>query len=108
MGTRQRLKGEIMNTEAQTTYGMLVRSEEKGRGIMETILYGLLCLSVVFSILQFVHEQNQMPARLTGVSVERSPAWQSDNQEGLDESITNRSAGVGPFWPWFLAGLGTV
>lgn len=50
-----------MNNEVQTTYGLLVRSEEKARGIMETVLYLLLGLSVLLSIAQFVHEQNQLP-----------------------------------------------
>jgi hypothetical protein len=37
-----------------TTYTLLVRSEEKGRSIMETAVYALLGLSAILSILQFV------------------------------------------------------
>ena len=62
--TQQRLGSEIMNNEAQSTYRLLVRSEEKGRTIMETIIYAVLTLSVVVSILQFAREQNQLPAAL--------------------------------------------
>ena len=59
MGTRRRL--EIMNNEAQSTYGLLVRSEEKGRGIMETVVYALFGLSAIISIWQFVEQPNRLP-----------------------------------------------
>jgi len=48
-----------------TTYALLVQSEEKGRGILETAVYALLGLSVVLSILQFVQQPNRLPTRLT-------------------------------------------
>jgi len=50
-----------MNNEAQSTYGLLVRSEEKGRGIMETVVYALLGLSAIISIWQFVELPNRLP-----------------------------------------------
>jgi len=59
MRTRRRLK--IMNNEAQSTYGLLVRSEEKGRGIMETVVYALFGLSAIVSIWQFAQLANQLP-----------------------------------------------
>jgi len=59
MGTRRRL--EIMNNEAQSTYGLLVRSEEKGRSIMETVVYALLGLSAIISIWQFARQTNHLP-----------------------------------------------
>ena len=61
--TRRRLDYEIMNNQPETSYTLLVRSEEKekGRSIMETIIYALLGLSVVISIFQFAHEQDQLP-----------------------------------------------
>jgi hypothetical protein len=52
-----------MNNE--TTYAMLVQSEEKGRSIMETAVYALLGLSAILSILQFVQQPEQLPATLT-------------------------------------------
>jgi hypothetical protein len=48
-----------------TTYALLVQSEDKGRGIMETVVYALLSLSVILSILQFVQQPNRLPATLT-------------------------------------------
>jgi len=48
-----------------TTYTLLVRSEEKGRSIMETAVYVLLSLSAILSILQFVQQPERMPTTLT-------------------------------------------
>jgi hypothetical protein len=48
-----------------TTYALLVRSEEKGRGIMETAVYALLGLSAILSILQFAQQSDRLPATLT-------------------------------------------
>jgi len=53
MRTRWRLKDKSMNNEAQSTYGLLVQSEEKGRSIMETVVYALVGLSAIVSIWQF-------------------------------------------------------
>ena len=38
-----------------STYALLVRSEEKERGLFETIIYSLLVLSAVIGIWQFAH-----------------------------------------------------
>jgi hypothetical protein len=48
-----------------TTYALLVQSEEKGRNIMETAVYALLGLSAILSILQFVQQPDRMPTTLT-------------------------------------------
>ena len=48
-----------------TTYAMLVQSEEKGRSIMETAVYALLGLSAILSILQFVQQPERVPATLS-------------------------------------------
>ena len=48
-----------------TTYALLVQSEEKGRSIMETAVYALLGLSAILSILQFVQQPNRLPTTLT-------------------------------------------
>jgi hypothetical protein len=50
--TPRRLK--IMNNEAKSIYRLLVRSEEKGRGAMETVVYAMCILSAVAAIWQFV------------------------------------------------------
>ena len=48
-----------------TTYALLVRSEEKGRSIMETAVYALLGLSAILSILQFIQQPERLPTTLT-------------------------------------------
>src|SRR5881296_3047329 len=58
-GTPRRLK--IMNNEAQSIYGLLVHSEEKGRGIMETAVYATCILSVVAAICQFIAQPTPTP-----------------------------------------------
>jgi hypothetical protein len=58
--TPQRL--EIMNNEAQkSTYSLLVNSEEKGRGILEAVVYASCVLSVAAAILQFVNQPTPDP-----------------------------------------------
>ena len=42
-----------VNEAEESTYSLLVRSEEKKRAIFETIVYGLIVLSAVTAILQF-------------------------------------------------------
>ena len=44
---------EHMETRKNTSYSLLIRSEETGLGIVETTVYALLALSVMVSILQF-------------------------------------------------------
>jgi hypothetical protein len=43
----------IMNNQFESAYAMLVRSEEKGRGILEVLVYTVFAFSVVLSICQF-------------------------------------------------------
>ena len=50
-----------MNNERESTYRLLVRSEEKSRGIVETMVYALLALSVIVSIWQFARQSNALP-----------------------------------------------
>lgn len=42
-----------MNNKFESTYTMLVRSEEKGRGILEILVYAFFAFGVVLSICQF-------------------------------------------------------
>jgi ribosomal protein S1 len=44
------------NNVEESTYALLVRSEEKKRGLFETIVYGLVILSAVAAILQFADQ----------------------------------------------------
>ena len=59
-----------------TTYALLVQSEEKGRNIMETAVYALLGLSAILSILQFVQQPDRLPATLTTQAYEISDTSQ--------------------------------
>ena len=44
------------NNVEESTYGMLVRSEDKKRALLETIIYGLLILSTLAAILHFADQ----------------------------------------------------
>jgi hypothetical protein len=59
-----------------TTYALLVRSEEKGRSIMETAVYALLGLSAILSILQFVQQPERMPTTVATQAYETSDTSQ--------------------------------
>lgn len=50
--------------ENESTYALIVRSEseEKGRGILETVLYAFFILSAIFAIVQFAHQPVNVPA----------------------------------------------
>jgi hypothetical protein len=50
--------------EFESTYAMLVRSEEKERSASETVIYGLLVLSAVASILQLALHPVIVPTNL--------------------------------------------
>jgi hypothetical protein len=66
---KERIQSHMNN---DTTYALLVHSEEKGRGIMETAIYALLGLSAILSILQFVQQPDRLPATLTTQAYEVS------------------------------------
>ena len=56
----------------ESTYALLVRSEEKERSLFETIAYSLLILSAVAAIWQFVHQPFNlatMPRTVTSAQV---------------------------------------
>jgi hypothetical protein len=61
MRTWRRLDKGIMNKEHQSSYALLVRSEEKGRSIMETVVYALFGLSAIISIWQFGMQPSPLP-----------------------------------------------
>ena len=44
-----------LNQNRKSTYALLTQSEEKERGLFETIVYSLLVLSAVVGIWQFAH-----------------------------------------------------
>jgi hypothetical protein len=46
----------------ESTYALLIRSEEKSRGFFEAVAYLILILSAVFSISQFAQHPVRVPA----------------------------------------------
>jgi hypothetical protein len=51
-----------MNTTHESTYALLVRSEEKSRSVLEVVLYAFFIFSAVFSIWQFAQQPVMVPA----------------------------------------------
>ena len=45
---------------SQTTYTLLVRSEEKNRDLLETAVYALCILSAIVAIWQFVDQSSRL------------------------------------------------
>jgi len=58
---------KIMNENFESTYALLVRSEEKGRSVLETVLYAIFILSVTAGIWQFA----QTPVKVSAPGIER-------------------------------------
>lgn len=44
----------------QTTYTLLVRSEEKSRDMLETVAYAMCVLSVIIAMGQFVEQSSRL------------------------------------------------
>ena len=49
----------------ESTYALLMRSEEKERSLFETIVYGLFMLSAVAAIWQFAQQPLDLPLATT-------------------------------------------
>jgi hypothetical protein len=52
----------LNNDQFESTYALIVRSEEKGRGVLETVLYVAFILSAVLLIWEFAQSSVSMPA----------------------------------------------
>lgn len=52
----------------ESTYALLVRSEEKNRSLLETLVYAIFILSAVFSIWQFAHQPIMLPLKSVNTS----------------------------------------
>ena len=61
-----------LNPVRKSTYALLVRSEEKERGLFETFVYGLLIASAIVGIWQFAHLRVPSPFANT----DRNPTTQ--------------------------------
>jgi len=51
-----------INNQFESTYALLIRSEEKRRGVLEIAVYAAFALSVVFTICQFAQMPLTTPA----------------------------------------------
>jgi hypothetical protein len=65
-------KQALMKNHEESTYALLVRSEEKSRTALETIAYSTCILSVIVAIWQFAHEPVIIPA--AGIEPETTTA----------------------------------
>jgi len=52
----------------ESTYALLLRSEEKQRSRFETLIYTVLAVSTIFAVLQFGRQAAMMPASIAHVS----------------------------------------
>jgi len=55
-------KQALMNNHQESTYALLVRSEEKSRGALETVAYTTIFLSLLVAIWQFAQNPVIIPA----------------------------------------------
>jgi len=60
-----------MNDQFESNYALLVRSEEKGRGVLEILVYAIFFLSVLSSIWQFA----LTPLRISASGAEARVAY---------------------------------
>ena len=51
-----------MNNHQESTYALLVRSEERSRGALETVAYSTIFLSLFVAIWQFAQHPVNIPA----------------------------------------------
>jgi hypothetical protein len=60
----------------ESTYALLVRSEEKQRCRFETLIYTLLIVSTMFAISEFGRQAAIMPSSIARVSTSATPVAQ--------------------------------
>jgi hypothetical protein len=56
-----RRKELIMNKELESTYTLLVRSEDRSRNMMEVAGFSLIALSALVAVWQFAHQPTSLP-----------------------------------------------
>jgi hypothetical protein len=74
---RQTKPKKHMNQEFESTYALLIRSEEKSRSVLEIVLYAIFILSVVVGIWQFA----QTPVKVSAPGFESCAVCQVSEQE---------------------------
>ena len=77
-----------MKNEAQSIYGLLVRSEEKGRSIMETAVYAICILSAVAAIWQFIGQPAPVSYESLGAPAQPVPVM---SQHAVQATLDTKS-----------------
>jgi hypothetical protein len=72
----------LMNNQFESTYALLVRSEEKGRGVLEAVLYVAFILSAVLVIWEFA----QSPISIQAVGLEGGAVSQAAKTQVISHS----------------------
>jgi hypothetical protein len=72
----------LMNNQFESNYALLVRSEEKGRGVLEAVLYVAFILSAVLLIWQFA----ESPVRIEAVGLEQPVVSQAARTKAISRS----------------------
>ena len=77
--TTQTETNQIETPFSASTYAMILRSEDKRRNILETVVYTLLMLSAVIALLQFGHDSFKVttvatPSHISTISLATRPA----------------------------------
>ena len=72
----------LMNNQFESMHALLVRSEEKGRGVLEAVLYVAFILSVVLAIWEFA----QSPVRIQAVGLEQGAVSQAARTQVISHS----------------------
>src|SRR4051794_4402768 len=55
-------KQTLMNNHQESTYALLVRSEERSRGALETVVSSTISLTLVVALWNFAHPPENIPA----------------------------------------------
>ena len=71
-----------MNNQFESTYALLVRSQEKGRAVLETVLYVAFILSAVLVIWGFA----QSPVRIQAVGLDRGAVSEAARTQPISQS----------------------
>ena len=72
----------VKNDQLESTYALLVRSEEKGRGVLEAVLYVAFILSAVLLIWEFAVS----PVRIEPVGLEQAVVSQAARTQVISRS----------------------
>jgi hypothetical protein len=72
----------LMNNQSESTYALLVRSQEKGRGVLEAVLYVAFILSAVLVIWEFA----QGPINIRAAGFEHWAVGQAARTQAIPHS----------------------